>query len=191
MRLYSIIGRIGAGTAVVVAAMFLPVGLAGAQQTPVAPFVIDSFSVTRHAGESFTVTGSGCPSTGTLPTSQALVLRLTPPTGGNALGASLIDGQVQLTSTTAAIQGEATVLVTPNADGTFNALIVIPSDAPPGSGYTVRGLCTTVLEAGPLPSGFSQASVDASAAQAGTLDVVATLATNPPSPLVVAATFTG
>lgn len=134
-------------------------------------FSIDSFSAQLRAGDTLNVTGSGCPPTGSLPSEDALVLRLTPPSGGNAFGPSLIDGSVQIVGTTAASAGEAQIGVSPNVDGTFEAALPIPLDAPSGAGYTVRGICTSLLEAGGGQGGFTQTSYDSALAFAGTLDV--------------------
>jgi hypothetical protein len=137
--------------------------VAGSQ---VAGFMIDGFSGTFAPGDSFTAIGSGCPVAGSLPTDAPLHLRLTPPTGGNGWGPAFIGDQVGVVSTLAGIAGEVDVQLTPDSDGSFAASITIPTDAPVGGLYSVRGICLSVLEAGDGPNGFTQESHDASVAEA-------------------------
>jgi hypothetical protein len=150
------------------------------------PFTINSFSANLQPGESLLVTGSGCPPTSPLASGQVLQLRLTPPTGGNAWGVSLDNGKPLLASTQVGVAGETDVVVTAKEDGSFSATIVIPANAPVASGYTVRGVCLTLLVPGAGPGGFTQESYDASFTQAGALEVVAA-----PIPIVTPPAFTG
>lgn len=162
-------------------------------------FTIDSFAVTRHPGEAFSVTGHGCPPTGSIPSPRAVHLRLTPPTGGNFWGPAMLEGEVAVFTTQAYHSGEFDTELTPNADGTVEATIQVPVDAPALDGYTVRGICTSlvVLEDGSDDT-FTSASLAASQTEAGVLDVEAvptsstsTTSTEAPAPRAVAPTFTG
>lgn len=163
---------------------------------------IDSIVEVRQQGQSLELTGSGCPSSGAVPAPDgALRLRLTPPTGGNAWYPVLVAGEATVISTGQLIAGEVDVALTPAPDGTFSASIPIPGDAPAGTGYSVRGICLSVLELDPNnPSGFTQASFDASLGEAGTLTVEAvvdatttapTASTNAPGGASVTPAFTG
>jgi hypothetical protein len=144
-------------------------------------------------GESFTVTGSGCPPTGAFPADNPVRLRLTPPGGGNDWYPSILDGgDVGVISTAAGIAGEAGAGAIPAPDGTFQVSITIPTaedaglpvspageyDAPAGE-YTVRGLCLTVLEPGDY-QGFTRESYDASFAETAGITVQAPPTTVPP-----------
>lgn len=163
-------------------------------------WLIDSFTETREAGQSFTVSGSGCPQTGEFPTPDgALRLRLTPPGGGNEWYPVLLAGDATVFSTDQGVPGETDVSVAPNLDGTFTANITIPAGSPAGENYSVRGICLTVLQSGlDGPGGFSQASYDASFGQAGSLTVEAapttssSLSTTTAAPIIpVQPAFTG
>jgi hypothetical protein len=138
----------------------------------VEPFTIDPLELTLAPGDSFTVTGSGCPSTGAFPTSAPVHLRLTPPTGGNGWGPGMIGEQITVFSSSAYFAGETDVTTVPAEDGTFSATVVVPADAPGGEGYSVRGYCVTLVEPGDGPNGFDPDSVAAGYAEAGTLSVV-------------------
>lgn len=132
-------------------------------------FVIDEVSGTYMPGESFTVTGSGCPPTGAFPTGSPVRLLLS---AGNHISPAIINGEVGVVSTAMAFIGpagpyeEAGATATPEADGTFEASITIPVNMPAGA-KTIRGLCLTVLEPGDDLYGFSQESYDASFAEVG------------------------
>jgi hypothetical protein len=151
-----------------------------------APFTIDPFSVERYPGETFTVTGSGCPPTGAFPSSSPLVLLLTPATGGNSWGPGIIKGAAGPFMTGVYYAGEVAVEVVSNPDGSFTADITVPQDAPASDGYTVRGMCLTLLEPrADDPNDFTVESAAASMTEAGALHVLGsadtTTTTNPAS----------
>jgi hypothetical protein len=74
------------------------------------------------------------------------------------------------------VPGEVGIDVTPNADGSFTAEITVPLDAPAMEGYTVRGMCLTLLEPREDdPTDFTTESAEASMTEAGALDVLGTV----------------
>jgi hypothetical protein len=168
--------------AVVVAVLFgvSTVAHAGAP----AAFTIDSFDLVLEPGAAFTVTGSGCPATGAYPTDSPVQLRLTPPTGGNGWGPALIGDVLGMVSSSAYIAGEVDVRVAPADDGTFTATMAVPTDAPAGEGYIVRGYCLTVVEPGEEPGSFDAETVAAGYAEAGSLDVISVVPETTPMSVV-------
>lgn len=188
------------------AAVGMLITVASPADAQTSTFTINAVSGSVAAGQTVTVTGSGCPPTGALPvpTSEVLQLRLTPPSGGNAFHPTIINGSAQIISQAALFPGEADLRVAPNADGTFTATFTMPANSPSGS-YTVRGICLTVLEPGnDGPSGLSQQSFDASQVTAsGAITVQASTTTTAsattststtstaPPPVVARPTFTG
>lgn len=117
--------------ATLLALTFVPSRPAQAGELP--SFVIDEFSGTYMPGESFTVTGSGCPPTGAFPTGSPVQLLLS---AGNYISPAIINGEVEVVSTAIGFVGpagpyeEAGAEATPEADGTFEASITIPVNTP-------------------------------------------------------------
>ena len=170
--------RAGVLFVAVLCALFASATSADAGTTP---FAVDAFDVSLSPGASQVVNGAGCPPASSLTTNPVLVLRLTPPSGGNSWGVSLDNGSVLLVSTAVGVPGEADVTVVPKADGTFSSVITIPANAPPAAGDKVRAVCTTLLVPGPGPGGFTQESYDASFTEAGALQVLAIPVVAPPA----------
>jgi hypothetical protein len=174
------------------------VATAATQAAP-SPFTIDPLPAELRPGQVLTVSGSGCPAASDLDTGpEPLLLQLHSP-GGELPWAPTLDGSTVVIGPRPAIGVVGTVetATAPAADGTFSVAITIPLDAPPMAGYSVDGLCTTLLEPGDTPSGFSQASLDAANATAAGLTVVEaddTSAQTPaaaPAPVQAPAGFTG
>lgn len=175
--------------AVVVAVSLLEGGAAG--QAAPGPFTLDPLPAVLHPGQTFTVTGSGCPATGTLDAGpEPLALQLHSPGGAIPWALSLDGSTVMLTAPAVGVAGTVDANAAPAADGTFSVAITIPADAPPDRGYSVDGICTTLLESGGTPSGFSQASLDAAHTTVGGLTVEAAPAP-PAAPLEVDPGYTG
>lgn len=138
-------------------------------------FEITSVDTAVRPGAELVVTGRGCPPRGSLDTSDdPLFLRLTPPTGGNHLGPLVADGRVDVFTTQMYVAGEADTRMVPAEDGTFHAVIPVPVDAVPGSGYTVHAICTTLIRAGDGPDGMDPSSKEASITSAGGITVEST-----------------
>jgi hypothetical protein len=135
-------------------------------------FAIDSFHETLSPGSTLSVSGHGCPPTSEFTTGEApLVLVLTPPSGGNNFGPALLGGRVTVVMNDMYVPGESQTTSTPDRDGTFSATIQIPTDAPVGGPYTVRGVCATLVRSGQEVDGMDPASVTAAQASAGVLSV--------------------
>jgi hypothetical protein len=168
-----------AAIALLVACVIAPASHSQAGELP--SFVIDELSGTYAPGDSFTVTGSGCPPTGAFPTGSPVRLLLS---AGNYISPAIINGEVGVVSTAMGFIGpagpyeEAGAEATPEPDGTFEASITIPVNTPAGA-KTIRGLCLTVLEPGDDLYGFTQESYDASFTEAA-ITVQAPPTTVPP-----------
>jgi len=169
----------------------------------VAPFTINPLPPFSKPGQVLTVTGSGCPATSalTVPT-EPLALQLHAPGGAVPLSPLLNGSTVDLVIPDIGKPGTVNATVTPAADGSFSASITIPTGAPSVSGYTVDGVCTTLLVAGgATPSGFTNASLAAANASAGSLTIVVDDAASnlpadqpaatAPQPVVATPGFTG
>jgi hypothetical protein len=149
-------------------------------------FVLDDFSLEREPGDSFVVTGAGCPPSGPFPTSAAVRFLLTPPMGGNGWYPGIVDGSAGVYMSQAYIAGESYAETQPAPDGSFTISITVPPDAPIGDGYTVRAMCLTLLE--PRvddPDDFTAESAETAMTEAGVLGVIDP---NPASPTTTTTT---
>jgi hypothetical protein len=177
--------RLALCSALALGALVGPVAGAAGAGGVAPPFTIDPFSAEAEPGGSVAVSGSGCPPAGAFAEATGVVLYLTPPSGGNAFGANAQDGELVIVSTAAYVAGESSTSAVPDADGTFDAVLAVPLDAPDGA-YTVRGLCTTLLEPDDSPNGVSPASVERASTEQGTLQVTAPPATPGEHPIAPA-----